>query len=552
MKNKVNLFVLIFIFSLILLFTIFYKTDEKHIARQLEVDDLKIESLNYLKSYDNPEIEVTSNDLIFNANKKLNSLSGVELLSETNLDLTEYLIDFKTTYIKDIGLVYMRVYLKKEDNLIDQINVTGYSFFNKNINKNDVSFEYFGETILASDLIDNKIDNQGVAGSRFFVMQMVDGGGGSSSSDENSSSTGGNSSSIENNVSCNETSVDVTMPILEISLAIINSKKDLVHEEINRLKLAEPVNFWIDGPIAYILWYVKKDKALSNYEHNRKLSLPSEAMEEDYIILQKELHEWKYGFQVLSETGCGIISLYNFLVSQGRKTNLASLILLSELMNADLAFGFLGTNPTSSDIINEDLIKQVSAFVKVFATFIEPYLAVLSPVIAKIVTKRLISAELELAKKWWQKILIWASLPKQYVANFVSVNIAISVIVKTSDLTVKFYMKQIRGIPDILNVLGYKKLDVTYLNYDKFNKNINEYGYFIIAFFNQVPDFSDPKKLYDNGAHIIFVKRKYKNKKEFISYNNHDYEAKDAFWKFYTIKHLDRNKQFISGIIIKG
>lgn len=546
MKNKVNLFVLIFIFSLILLFTIFYKTDEKHIARQLEVDDLKIESLNYLKSYDNPEIEVTSNDLIFNANKKLNSLSGVELLSETNLDLTEYLIDFKTTYIKDIGLVYMRVYLKREDNLIDQINVTGYSFFNKNINKNDVSFEYFGETILASDLIDNKIDNQGVAGSRFFVMQMVDGGGGSSSSDENSSSTGGNSSSIENNVSCNETSVDVTMPILEISLAIINSKKDLVHEEINRLKLAEPVNFWIDGPISYILWHVKKDKALSNYEHNRKLSIPLESTKDGYIVDQLLFDEWKYGFQNLKKTGCGIISLYNFLVSQGRTTDLASLILLAELMNADLAFGFLGTNPFS-----KDFIKLISLHVKISVVKIQPLLHLKSPIIAGIITKRLISYELETAQRWWQKILIWASMPSQYLITLRAVNIAIDAIALATDLIIELYLKQIQGIPDILNVLGYKKLDVSYFNYDKFSQNAEGYGYFIMAFFNKVPDFSNPITLYNNGAHLIFVKRKYKNKNELIAYNNGTEETNKGFFAFYGEKET-KDKKFISGVIIKG
>lgn len=519
MKRKSILFVVITILSLALFSITFFKKHEKTLTRQLKINNHQKESLNYLKSYDNAKIEISEHDSIFNATKKLSSLSKIELLNTSNSDLTEYFFDFETIYVKDIGLVYMKVLLKKNDNSIDQINVTGYPFFNKNINKPDVSFEYFGDKILASDLTNKKVDNQTIGNNKFFIMQLDDGGG---------------------------SSVDVTMPILEISLAIINSNKDLIQDTINKLKETE-MDFWIDGPIHYVLWEAKKLLAIQNYMHNRKLSIPAESLKDGYIDKQNEFFKWKFGLKHLSDNGCGVISLYNFLVSQNRKPDLASLILLIELMNADLGFGCLGTN-----FISNELMQICSMSVTLSIRAMIPFLELFVPIIAGKITEKLIEDQLNLASHWWQKMLIYMSVPAVYKITLNTVYEVVLVGVTLIDVVTNFYLKHLHGIPDILEVLGYKELDNIYLSYDDFNQNREQYGYFIITFFNNVPNFTNFSELENFTAHIIFIKRKYKNKSELLTYNNGENIMFNNFTSFFTSNYATRNRQFIAGTTIKG
>jgi len=144
-------------------------------------------------------------------------------------------------------------------------------------------------------------------------------------------------------------------------------------------------------------------------------------------------------------------------------------------------------------------------------------------------------------------MLIWASLPIQYEITLVAVNAAIIAAVAAVDLVTDFYLEHLHGIPDVLNVLGYNSLDVTYLSYDSFNSGRLGYGYFILTTFNNVPNFANPSTL---SAHTYFVKRDYLNQTSLTSYNNSPSNTTNFYSMFST--YADRNDQFISGITIKG
>ena len=250
----------------------------------------------------------------------------------------------------------------------------------------------------------------------------------------------------------------------------------------------------------------------------------------------------KFGFQSFDENGCGVISLYNLLVSQGRTPDLASLILLNELMNTDLGLGFLGVNP-----ISNDLMAMLSNTVNTVFHLMQPVLHITSPIIAGGITAKLIEDELGASTKWWRDMLIWASLPIQYEITLVAVNAAIVAAVSTVSLVIDFYLEHLHGLPDVLNILGYNSLDVTYLNYDNFSSGRLGYGYFILTTFNNKPDFTNSDTL---SAHTYFVKRDFINQTALTSYNNSPSNATNFYSLFAT--YADRNDQFISGITIKG
>ncbi|MDR2822456.1 MAG: hypothetical protein LBV58_02760 [Acholeplasmatales bacterium] len=283
--------------------------------------------------------------------------------------------------------------------------------------------------------------------------------------------------------------------------------------------------------------------ALENYKHNKNQSLPTGAFKNGYIDDQDQFGGWKFGFKTFDENGCGVISLYNFLVSQNRTPDLASLILLCELMNADLGLGYLGLNP-----ISNELMSCVSNLVAASLLIIGPLLHIYSPTIAEQITNLLISFELEQATEWWQELLINASIPIQYAAILVAVNAAIPIVILAVNFVTEFYPEHLCGIPDILRVLGYQSLDITYLSYDSSNSGRIAFGYFIITFFNKVPNFLDYTTL---SAHTIFIKREIQNELLMTTYNNSS-NNKTNFYSFYTDEYSTRSSQFISGVTIKG
>jgi len=515
-----------FIFIFVVLICIFtigvFKTNDSNemLIRNYDVKNIQPDGLTYLNSYDNVELDISENDTTFFATKSISLLNNVELLSLSSTNINDYFVSFEVTYIKDINIFFIKAKLNNSAMMIDQINIVGYPFFNNVLNRVDISFEYFGIEFLASDLLNDGIEQQAIT--NHFFLELNAGSGDS-------------------------ISVNITTPVLQISTAIINAGDTLIEDNINLLQDIVPVDFWEDGPLHYLLWYVKAEKAIDNYNHNKAQTVPINTLlgGTNYIDHQNLLSNWNFGFQSFDKNGCGVISLYNLLVSQGRTPNLASLILLNELLNADLGLGFLGLNP-----ISNDLMIVLSNTVNTIFHLIYPLLITTTPIIAGIITAKLIEVELDASTKWWQDILIWASLPFQYVITLAAVETAINLAVAAIDLVIEFYLEHLHGIPDILSVLGYNSLDVAYLNYDSFNSGRLGYGYFILTTFNEVPNFTDASTL---SAHTYFVKRDYVNQTSLTTYNMH-YNPTSTSTNFYSLfsTYSDRNDQFISGITIKG
>ena len=517
--KKILSSILVFLIG-VFVFSIFNQIDDMdYITRSYDDKMLKTDALAYLNDYHDVELSINDKDSTFYGTKDVKLLNNVELLSTESVNLDGLFVSFEATFVSDLNIYYIKTKLNRDLEVLDQINLIGYPFFNNSLNRVDISFEFFGHKFLASDLMDEVFEKQAISGG--FFLELDAGGG-----------TGGS------------TTVDVTTPILQISISIINAGDTLVEDSINSLQDIVPVDFWEDGPLHYLLWYVKAEKAFDNYNHNKGQTIPTNALLTDtkYIDHQYLLSNWQFGFQSLNNNGCGIISLYNLLISQNRTPDLPSLILLNELMNTDLGLGFLGVSP-----IDNDLMIILSNTVNAVFQLMQPVLHLVSPVIAAVITTQLIESELEASTKWWQDMLIWASLPINYAITLVAVNAAIVAAVAVVDLVTDFYLEHLHGLPDVLEVLGYESLDVTYLSYDDFNSGRLEFGYFILTTFNGLPDFTDFNTL---PAHTYFVKRDYVNQTSLTAYNNQTQSTTNFYSLFAT--YANRNDQFISGITIKG
>ncbi|MDR2822455.1 MAG: hypothetical protein LBV58_02755 [Acholeplasmatales bacterium] len=218
-KNYVLIVLLLFV--TVCLSAMFLKNDSEPVTRNLNADSSRKESLSYLNSFDEVQLDISEFDSTFIASKKVNSLSGVELLNTTLEQISEYSISFDATYVQEVGIVFFKINLNNSTSSVDEIDLVGFPFYNETIDQVDISFEYFGEIILASDLLYKSVDEQ--AASNKVYLLLTDNGGGVD----------------------NPPVVNVTMPILQISIAIVNSGSDLIQEAINQLIVLNLVDFGV-------------------------------------------------------------------------------------------------------------------------------------------------------------------------------------------------------------------------------------------------------------------------------------------------------------------
>ena len=88
---------------------------------------------------------------------------------------------------------------------------------------------------------------------------------------------------------------------------------------------------------------VNISKAITNYNHNRYLKEPI-----SYIYDQSNYESyWMGNFANIANNECGIVSMYNSLLSSSKRTNLKDLILRCDLLNSYTldAYGYLGVDP---------------------------------------------------------------------------------------------------------------------------------------------------------------------------------------------------------------
>ncbi len=478
------------------------------VEREVNADLLKSENgLEYLASFNDAELDLRDNSIFYTGNKPVSSFYEVEYLSDPNF--SDYTLNFEITYIKELDILFMDVLLlDRFGETVEREKVFGYVVVDEAGNE-DIEFDLYGFSFMGSELgihepVEKTAMNMLV---HKALMELEDGGGG-----------GGG----------------VVYPILNVSYSIVG----LDEAKDNAKKLVNPPNLLHDGPIKYIMHAAKMEMVKNDFKHNAALTRPTGFINDQNNSKWKN---WKFGLSTIYDSGCGVIAMYNFLRDTGNNPDFATLIALTQLCNADLAYGIFGANPVPEEYLQ---LLALEAMI-VFDLIIYPIAAALVPAVAAVIVANYIAEQ-----PWWMQIILGLNYVAAVAATTAVIEAALFTAVVTANVFIANYFDDLH---DIADVLGLFKLNNIYstISYSSFNNHLSGYRYSIISFWNGVG--SNGLIDFSQGAHTVYVKRYYQTN-EFVDYNNGNscLSPQSQFYKIITSNQSDVNKLFISGLVIKG
>ncbi|MCD4826830.1 MAG: hypothetical protein K8Q99_03525 [Acholeplasmataceae bacterium] len=456
-------------------FSIFIRgNDLKPLERTVDVNLLANQQsgIDYLETFDNAELKNGIDEITYIGYKNIKDFYTVDYLSETNDDLSEYRISFEVLYIKSLDLLYIDVSLiDTYNNIVDTMTLNGYAFKDTDEIRN-VEFDLYGYSFYATDLLsDDTIDE--VAINSNFVLAIMTGDGGVS---------GG-----------------IVYPIVNVSNSIVG-----IDDAINNAEAyLNPPDIWYDGPMKYFMWKVKLEMAKDDFIINS--ALETEAIEDGKLVgsngyignqSNSTWDSWEYGLSNLGDAGCGIFAMFNFLKDTGYDPHLSTLIALTQLMNADVAFGLFGTNAYPDDM----LFMETTVFDSIIQNYIIPIAVDVIPKIAA----TLINTQFENASDWWLRWFGW-TYDVQVVATTAVIETAFFALFVTADALVEWYWSSTSSVTEVLSLYGFNDMSNT-TNLDSFITNSEGSQYFIVSFWYDIESSTNTID-FTGSAHTVFVRR---------------------------------------------
>lgn len=287
-----------------------------------------------------------------------------------------------------------------------------------------------------------------------------------------------------------------------------------------------------DGPIEYALYETKISIACSHYIHNKEKKNPT-----DIINNQNDYADWKFGIgNNLSNNGCGVIAMFNLLFDSTAKPNLALLIALTELCNADLLWGIFGVNP-----IPDELLKTLPPLIEdCFDYVIAPITAALIPTLSA----SIYTLGLTATPPWLMPLLapVYVLSVETIVASLSAVLLSAAMFIKEF---IPWYVENMHDIRDVISIVSSKRFD-SFSSLSSFDDCIRSKRQGIISFWNNVGN--DGKVNIAKGAHTIYIKRQQDG---FYSFNNkRDGVVLDNAFKAIDFNEQKADKKHIWGYII--
>ncbi|MDR0831993.1 MAG: hypothetical protein LBM99_03770 [Bacillales bacterium] len=488
-------------------------TGEKIIERTVDSKLISNQQLgfDYLSSFNNFQLEQNENSISYKGSRSVTDFYQVEYLSNTNEDLLDYTFTFDALFINILDLLCLNVYLNDEiGNIIEEEKIYGYALINENGDR-DIKFDIYGYTFYSSDIgIENEVDN--VALNSAFQFANIDPNGGGA----------------------------VIYPILNVSNSIVG-----IASAINNAHqfLQPPDLFW-DDPLAYIMYYAKLEWAKSDFIHNNALNQNASTKQpNDFIWHQNESkwEQWKFGAGNLRNNGCGIFAMYNFMYDTGTKVDLPSLIAVTQILNADVVFGFLGVNPYPSGLFIE-----TSVFGAIFTQFIIPIANNIIPQIAR----TLVDLEFEVMPAWWTHWFGW-TYGAQVVITTAVIELAFLEAICVIGIVAEIYWSTMHNMANVLSLYGFGNNTYVKTTLSSFELEASNSRYMIICQFNGI---SNGNVNILDGAHYYYVRRviggvvnnfQAINRELNLNYNDN----KDSLYKF--IDDTNATTLFMVGMVFK-
>ncbi len=307
----------------------------------------------------------------------------------------------------------------------------------------------------------------------------------------------------------------------------------------------------------YFMWKVKLEIARDDFIHNS--TLETEAINNNQLVgsngyignqSNSTWDSWEYGLSNLGDAGCGIFAMFNFLKSTGYDPHLSTLIALTQLMNADVAFGLFGTNVYPDDM----LFMETTVFDSIIQNYIIPIAIDIIPGIAA----TLINTQFENASDWWVRWFGW-TYDVQVVATTAVIETAFFTLFVTADALVEWYWSSLHSTTDVLSLYGFNDMSNT-TNLDTFITNSEESQYFILSLWWDTVLETNTIDVFGN-AHTVFVRRLSTGKFRAYNYNPstsqnvdlNQYKDFDTLWEIYdstTPNMTEAKLKILSGIVV--
>ena len=311
-----------------------------------------------------------------------------------------------------------------------------------------------------------------------------------------------------------------------------------------------------DGPINYFFYLLKLNMILADYALNSAAKYQPDGpingqgnpVFDDWVFGIN--YTKKDGFQAgkgnFKNNGCGVIAIYNMLYESGAKPNLASVISLTQLCNADLVLGAFGVNPINKDVIDEIRVGAKVLYQFVLVPLVESVMVKVAEVIYDNMIKKIIE------EPWWVAFMIGtfpaiASLVIETVLTTLRATLA------AVDLILHFVDDYVRNLGDLSQVvrlfLGNKYTQIDCQNLDSFLDNVSNYSQGVITFWNELNSNGKPK--IDKGAHTVYVEKTSFN---LTVYNYKDTKGEPTTFplsSFNWMEPFGKESQFIYGYVWK-
>lgn len=331
---------------------------------------------------------------------------------------------------------------------------------------------------------------------------------------------------IENLVIDKETTTLYPIASISLSLATYASATSLAFSYV------KVPNLFVDGPTEYAMYEAKLAIAAAHYAANKKNKNPTSILE-----VQSNLSDWHFGIgNNLAKNGCGVIAIFNFLFDSGAKPNLAILIAITELCNADLLWGIFGVNP-----IPDELFKAASALIeKGFDCFIMPIMMKLIPTLSVTI----IGFCSTIVPAWLIPLLgpACAITMDTIIASLSAILLSASVFVKE---IMPWYVRNMHDIKDVLNLICANNFS-SHPVLGSFGKRMHERRQGVVSFWNKI----DKNGMIDvlGGAHTVYIRKEVDG--FYCANNNKVNIPSQSVYEIIDSNEKNANKKFIWGYIV--
>lgn len=257
------------------------------------------------------------------------------------------------------------------------------------------------------------------------------------------------------------------------------------------------------------------------------------------------------GFQAgrgnFKNNGCGIIAIYNMLFQSGAKPDLASIIALTQLCNADLVLGAFGVNPINKEIIDEIRIGAKILYESVLISLVETVMLQVAQIIYENMIKKIIE------EPWWVCFMI-GTCPALAGLVVETILVSLRATFVAANLILHFVDDYLRNLGDLSQVvrffLGNQYTQIDCLNLEDFINNVTDYSQGVITFWNELNNDGKPDVL--QGAHTVYVEKSSSFQLSVYNYGNK--ETKAAIFPLISLnweKPFGEGTQYIYGYVWK-